>query len=161
MVGFFSPTDNTLKKVSILGGPAVTVCELPSVMWGASWGQDDTIIFATGSGLSRVSADGGEAEVLTTAESPSFHAWPDILPGGRAALFGTWTSPAESDQQIVVLDLETSEQKVLIQRGAYPRYSPSGHIVYALEGALHAIAFDLERLDVTGDPVPVLARVGP
>ena len=44
-VGYFS---NGLQKVSILGGPPVIICELPGGgPRGASWGVDDTIVFAT------------------------------------------------------------------------------------------------------------------
>ena len=60
-VGYFD--GSTLRKVSILGGPPVTICELPGgPPGGASWGADDTIIFATAaftSGLWRVPAVGG------------------------------------------------------------------------------------------------------
>ena len=55
-VGYFA---DGLQKVSILGGPPVTICE-PSggPPRGASWGDDDTIVFATAapSGLWRVPA---------------------------------------------------------------------------------------------------------
>ena len=46
-VGYFDGTP-ALQKVSILGGPPVTICELPErrPARGASWGPDDTIIFA-------------------------------------------------------------------------------------------------------------------
>ena len=72
-----------LQKVSVLGGPPVTLCELPAELRGASWGIDDVIIFGTasGGGLMRVSAAGGDPEQITTPEGPR-HIWPDILPGG-------------------------------------------------------------------------------
>ena len=45
-VGFDDESDNTLKRVSILGGPAVTICATgANVVLGASWGEDNTIIF--------------------------------------------------------------------------------------------------------------------
>jgi serine/threonine-protein kinase len=44
----------------------------------------------------------------------------------------------------------------LIPGGANPRYSHTGHIVYGVDGTLRAAPFDLDRLEVTGDPVPVL-----
>ena len=84
------------------GGPAVTICDVlmgapgpvggggPS---GASWGPDDTIVFAwtpAAPGLFRVSAGGGKPEVLTTPDvqkGEAEHRWPEILPGGKAVLF--------------------------------------------------------------------------
>ncbi len=88
------------------------------------------------------------------------HAWPDILPGGRAVLF-TVLPPSGSVQagQIALLDLDTDVRRVLIPGGSHPRYVPSGHIVYGVDGTLRAVGFDLERLEVTTDPVPVLDGV--
>ena len=46
-----------------------------------------------------------------------------------------------------------------MQGGTYARYSPSGHIVYAREGRLYAIAFDHRTLETSGTPVKVLDGV--
>ena len=43
----------------------------------------------------------------------------------------------------------------VIGPGSNPRYSPTGHVVYGVEGNLWAVAFDLSRLETVGDPVPV------
>jgi len=83
-VGYFA---DGLKTVSILGGPPVTICEPPAgAPRGASWGDDDTVVFATAgsSGLWRVPAGGGEPEELTALEpEQGNHLWPEILPGVR------------------------------------------------------------------------------
>jgi serine/threonine-protein kinase len=39
--------DTELKKVSITGGPPISLCRLPSGSRGGSWGPDDTIVFDT------------------------------------------------------------------------------------------------------------------
>ncbi len=39
------------------------------------------------------------------------------------------------------------------------RYLPSGHIVYACNGALLAVRFDLRAFETVGDPVPVASGV--
>ena len=58
-----------LRKVSITGGPPITLANLEALASrGATWAPDNTIIFATtnpATGLQRVSADGGTPEVLT------------------------------------------------------------------------------------------------
>ena len=60
-VGFVA--NRTLQKVSTQGGPAVTICELPDSLRGASWGDDDWIVFGTGaSGLFRVAAAGAGSQ---------------------------------------------------------------------------------------------------
>jgi serine/threonine protein kinase len=164
-IGFFDL--NSLKKVAINGGPAVTICSIEGAPRGASWGSDDRIVFATNSnesGLLRVAAGGGTPEVLTLPEPQKGqvdHLFPEVLPGARAILFAissrTGSSPAEL-AQIAVLNLATGEQKVLIQGGSNPRYA-SGYIVYGVAGTLRAVPFDVNRLEVRGNPVPVLEHV--
>ena len=167
---FFSPDgewvafrvgDTTLKKVSAFGGPAVTICEGCTAA-GASWGLGDQIVFGTPSGgLKRVPAVGGEPEVLTTVEpGPDVvgHYWPEVLPNGRAVLFTVWSGSAEASQ-IAAVSLDTGEVTYLVEGGSQPRYSPTGHIVYGVGGTLRAVAFDAERLAVTGNPFPVMENV--
>ena len=150
--------------MSILGGPAVTICNVVGFTLGAHWAEGDTIIFGTvtASGLWRVSANRGEPEELTTpdVEQGVNHAWPHILPGGRALLFTILSGGAIETAQIALLDLETGAQRVLFSGGSAPQYAPTGHIVYGVSGTLRAVGFDLERLEVTHpNPVPVLDGV--
>jgi len=63
------------------------------------------------------------------------------------------------DYSIVVQRLDTGERKVLVQ-GSGARYVPTGHLVYYLAGNILAVPFDLERLEVTGSPAPVVEGVG-
>ena len=162
---FFSPDGQSvgfaskgkLKKVSLSGGVPLTLCSA-SALRGATWAPDDTIIFApsTGSGLYRVSAGGGSPMPLTVPDQKKgevSHRWPEILPGGKALLFTIW---AGADRRIALLSLKTGEQGVLVEGGTFPKYISSGHIVYAGEGGLLAVPFDLRRLVVTGSPVSVL-----
>ena len=163
-VGFYERTPPLLKRVSVQGGPVSTICELPGDLRGASWGADDTIVFASAdfaSGLWRVAAAGGEPEPLTTRDPEQGevdHRWPEILPGGEAVVFTIIANPVE-DSQIAVLSLTTGEQRVVLHGGSYPRYSPTGHLLYGVRGNLWAVGFDLRRLETVGDPVPVLAGV--
>ena len=159
-VGFFAASDDTMKKISIHGGPVVTICQVERTVRGASWGEDDTIVFARSgqSGLFRVSAAGGEPESLTTPEENDAHRWPQLLPGGRGVLFTIVTSNDISTAQVAVVDLKTAEYRPLTE-GTSPRYIDTGHIVYGVEGTLRAVPFDLGSLEVTGPPFPVLEGV--
>ena len=161
-VGFYDRRVNpfVLQRVSVRGGPTSTICDLRGGLRGASWGADGTIVFASGdttSGLWRVAAVGGEPEQLTVPDPEQGevdHVWPEILPGGEAVLFTIIAATIE-ESQIAVLSLDTREQKVLIRGGSYPRYSPTGHLLYGVQGNLWAVGFDLSRLETVGDPVPV------
>jgi len=73
-------------------------------------------------------------------------------------LFTIISGPVEN-AQIAVLSLVTGEVEVLIPGGSKPRYAPTGHIVYGVGGTLRAVGFDVERLEVTSDPIPVLDGV--
>ena len=164
-VGFFDSGENLgLRKVSIHGGPASTITPVSGPR-GASWAADDTIIFATtqvASGLWRVPAGGGAPEQLTTpnaTEGEQDHLFPEILPGGEVVLFTiTRTDPTEN-AQVALLSLITRQYEVLFSGGSNPRYLPTGHIVYGVTDVLWARSFDLDRLEVTGDPVPVVDGV--
>jgi eukaryotic-like serine/threonine-protein kinase len=161
-IGFFENTD--LKKVSIAGGPPVTLCQFTGIPLGASWGDDNTITFATntpGSSLWRVSADGGEPTILTAAD-PAQHegtySFPSLLPFGRGVLFTT-APPSQADGSVAVLDLKTGQHKTLIRAGSDAQYVESGYLIFAAAGALRAVRFDPVRLEVLGEPVTVQDRV--
>ena len=128
-------------------------------MRGATWGADDTIVFGTlDSGLFRVSANGGEPQPLTTAESDvEPHRDPHFLPGGRALLFSVGNLRASSlrASSLAVYSMETGESQELAVEGGSPRYS-SGHIMFVRGDSLWAVSFDPKRFTVTGDPFRVL-----
>ncbi|MDX1383240.1 MAG: hypothetical protein R3190_06310, partial [Thermoanaerobaculia bacterium] len=158
-IGFATP--NELKKVSIAGGTPLTLAPV-SRSRGASWGDDDRIVFAANptTGLSRIPATGGEPEVLTTLDEEAgdvSHRWPFVLPGSRAALFTVFSS--DGVPRIEALDLESGERKVVHRGGLDGRYTASGHLVYANEGTLFAAPFDPEALELRGTPGPVVQGV--
>jgi len=69
------------------------------------------------------------------------------------------TGGSGENGQIAVLSLETGETKGLVSGGSHPRYASTGHIVYSVGGTLFAVGFDLDELEITSDPVPVLDGV--
>jgi hypothetical protein len=48
---------------------------------------------------------------------------------------------------------------VVLEGGFQARYSPTGHLIYARSGTLFAVTFDRKKLEVTGQPVPMLRGV--
>ena len=84
-VVFATQGDGTWKKVSILGGPPLTLFPAAGAPRGASWGLDNTIVVAhLGTGLFRGPAGGGEREVLTTPDAER----------GKRAITGRRSYPA-------------------------------------------------------------------
>ena len=80
------------------------------------------------------------------------------MPGGESVLFTIRANPID-ESLIAVLSLETGELKVVIRGGTFPRYSQTGHLIYAAAGSLWAVGFDPERLEAVGAPVPVVEGV--
>jgi Tol biopolymer transport system component len=164
-LGFFA--DGKLKKISVQGGAAVTLCDVPNDR-GGSWGDDGSIVFTADNrgGLSKVSASGGTPQPLTTLDkrtSENTHRWPQVLPGSKAVLFMSaaagGTTAGFEDGDIVVYSIASGQRKTVQRGGFYARYLPSGHVVYMHEGTLFAVPFDLKRLEVTGQPAPILEGV--
>jgi len=60
------------------------------------------------------------------------------------------------DAQIAVQVIGEPQPRIVLRGGAFARYVPTGHLVYARKGSLLAVPFDLTRLQVTGPPVAVL-----
>ncbi len=155
----FSANRMMLKKVPLAGGPPVPICSAKA-MCGASWGADGTIIFGRyDTGLYRVSDAGGTPEKIhAKREGDQFVCWPEILPSGNAVLVSI--VPVSRPREFGVLSLESGDRKTL-GTGQYPRYARSGHLLYRGNDLSHrAVPFDPTRLELVGDPVPILPEVG-
>ena len=171
---FFSPDGDWLAyqagagrmlKVPMTGGSPVPVVEFEGNLRGATWTRDGFIIFAThfiGTGLLRVSENGGPAETLTAPsiqDNESDHVWPHALPDGKHILFTIRRSGAGDMYDVALLSLETKTWRVLLTGGSSPRYVSPGYLLYARAGTVYAVGFDLGTLKVTTEPVQVLDGV--
>jgi serine/threonine-protein kinase len=148
----------TLRKVAVDGGSSIELANGP--INGASWTPNGDIVFGQRGPLGRVPSAGGEARYLTELQPGEIaHRYPEVLPGGRAILFAAFSGLGSDDATIEALTLATGERKVLVRGASQPRYTPSGHLVYAVGSTLRAVAFDPERLELRGEPVPVQENV--
>jgi Tol biopolymer transport system component len=111
-------TGNSLRKIPLAGGgPPTTICtietRLPTVFYGGTWGNRDTIVYATMSGgLWRVSSGGGAPQPLTTLDAKSgeySHRLPHFLPDGETLIFTSTAAsqPKWDDARLVFLDAST------------------------------------------------------
>ncbi len=168
---FLSPDDRwvgfiagyRMMKVPVEGGVPIPLCN--GGLFGVSWGLDNWIYFVQGfnTGIERVSAEGGKPETLTTPDlsrAETGHRLPFALPGGKGILFTIFHAPEIPNRpRMAVLDLGTRKWRVLLENAAEGRYIPTGHIVFLRNGALMAARFNLDRMEITGQPVPVGADV--
>ena len=157
-IGFWA--DNTIKKIPIAGGPAVSLLNSAQGRgFGASWGEDGTIFYAIRGGIFKVSSAGGMPEAITKPDvTTERHLLPHVLPGGKAILFTSLTVGWDT-ANIELQSLETGQRRMLIQGGTDARYVDTGHILYMKLGTLMAVPFDIGSLQVTGPPVALIEGV--
>jgi eukaryotic-like serine/threonine-protein kinase len=156
-IAYFSVADRMLKKISTDGVAPAPICDVAQIQ-GASWYEDRTIIFGQMPGdIMRISANGGTPESLVKAKI-GFLGSPQVLPDGKSVLYTSTTGG--TDGKIRVQSLKSGESKELFP-GAYAQYLPTGHIAYLLvnNNNLFVVPFDIDKLEVTGGSVPIIAGV--
>jgi serine/threonine-protein kinase len=167
-VGFFGIGD--LRKVPVAGGPAVDICRYRGAPGGASWGDDNHIVFSSSEfeGLQRVSADGGEVMPLTSLARPKRDraVLPHVLPGSRFVLF-TEVDTTVLGWSVKAVEVATGAVKTVVNDAFQAAYSATGHLVYATttpqaamqrqgRASLRAMRFDGARAEPASDPVTIL-----
>ena len=165
-VGFHA--EGVFQKVSVAGGAPIRLEEVPAS--SMSWADDDTILFTTGAmgtgggmifpdqGIRRVSANGGEAEVVVPPDRVDRMVLARLLPGGQALLISGMPD-ANGAPDVVTYSLASGEFRVLIADAYDARYVPTGHLVYWKDGGLFAVPFDANRVEVTGGAVSLVENV--
>src|SRR5262249_17737354 len=145
-------------------GAPVTLCDSPSYDLGASWG-DGAIVTAPNyfGSIYRLPESGGLPEPLTRLAGQVSQGWPQILPQGGGGLFPGSATFGGENSEIDVLSFKAGATKTLLKGGYFGRFLPTGerggHLLYIHEGTLFAVPLNLERLELTGKPAPVLADV--
>jgi eukaryotic-like serine/threonine-protein kinase len=171
---FFSPDDKSigffrsgkLEKISLAGGTPVTLADGPDNR-GATWSSRGFIIFTpiATAGLSIVPENGGVTKQLTTVDSSKgerTHRWPSSMPDGKHVLFtlGTLSSPDYYENATIeAVDIETGKRKVILQGASTAKYINSGHLLFSRSGVLYIVPFDADKLELKGQPVPVVEGV--
>jgi serine/threonine-protein kinase len=134
---------------------------------GLVWASDNRIYFdgltqGGTTGLMRIDPGGGTPVQVTTVDTAAGegdHVFPVSLPDGRGVLFTILARNPREPARVAVLDLEGGTPRILFQ-AATARYLPSGHLLMVTaDGNLLAVAFDLDHLEVRGEPFAVTNRV--
>jgi eukaryotic-like serine/threonine-protein kinase len=154
-----------LVKIPLGGGAPLPITPVEMAFQG-DWGSDGYLYWTNQliGAVIRTPENGGKNEPVTeldVARQERTHRYAKLLPGGKALIFTVGSGGVDSydDARIDAFDLATKKRKPIVQGGTSPRYSPSGHIVYARSGSLYAVPFDTARLEATGMPVKVLDGV--
>jgi dipeptidyl aminopeptidase/acylaminoacyl peptidase len=107
----------------------------------------------------QVSAAGGvpkPASSLDRKAGELGHAWPQFLPDGKHFLF---VGLAAAETRLKVGELGNLRSKTVRATSSRGEYAPPGRLVYVLDNNLVAQPFDLGRLSLSGEPVPVAEKV--
>jgi eukaryotic-like serine/threonine-protein kinase len=160
-IGFFAR--HKLMKIPLGGGQPIEIARA-SRSRGGEWLEDDTIVFCPYfyAGIERVPASGGTPAAVSTVDRSAgerMHRWPHPLPGGKVILYTVGFSGSWENAKVVAHNLGTGERKVIINGGCDARYVSSGHLVYVRGTSLHAVPFDIDTLEVRGQPVEVTSGV--
>jgi len=171
----FGTENGKVKKIDTEGGPAQVLCDSGNDVVGGFWTPDSKIVFAdpSRSGLWKVPAAGGACSPLPGFEhagNPRVY-FPVLLPDGRHFLY-TSGSGASSDVYLGSLDSKLGHQsskKLLSAIAAVYAPSPNdptlGNLVLAWSVpntntyTVLAQPFDLQKLEVVGEPVPIAQQV--
>jgi hypothetical protein len=144
-------------RIPVSGGSpqVVTTAEYPA---GATWLDDDTIVFAqSDKGLFRIAAAGGRPQLLFPSQPPIRVGWPQVLPGRRFVLYSEAQLGMWDQADAIIRAVDGSDRQVVLKNAPAARYVETGHLVYgAREGArgrLMAVPFDLDSRRVTGEAV--------
>jgi serine/threonine-protein kinase len=165
-VAMWWPREQAIRGISSDKAGTVALGSAPrdagGLFTGMRWGPDGIVVGHGRAGIVLYPADGSPPKLVARVAEGEGAVAPEILPDREHLLF-TLTADAGISQSnqgsVVVQSLKTGQRRTVIERGSSARYVPSGHIVYALEGTLFALPFDLRRLAATGPAVRVLDGV--
>ena len=150
-----------LKKIDLAGGPPQTICDAGNFRRG-TWNRDNIILFAEGNKttLQRVAASGQgkPIEVTQLSRGQMAHRSPWFLPDGRHFLYYAAQGTAETSG-VFVGALDSPDTKRLLPADSGAVYSGTGDLLFVRQGTLLRQPFDVKKLEISGDPVPVAEHI--
>ncbi|MFA6469444.1 MAG: protein kinase [Bacteroidota bacterium] len=155
-IGFFS--NNRLKRTDLTGGSPVTIC-LALNPRGGSWSIHDQIIFTEDyqAPILLVSANGGEPKQITTLDSirkEGSHRYPYFLPDGKHFFYfnRTISESGEAEGDAIYIGSVDGTVKKMVLRSSTNAMYANGHIIFIQNRTVMAQRFDLDNLELEGDP---------
>jgi len=160
-IGFFSA--GKLRKIDANGGPPQALCDAASGR-GGSWSESGTIVFTPTQTevIYKVSAAGGASTAVTefdAKDGETSHRFPEFLPDGVHFLYlvegRLETEGSQDGFTLYVGSTGSKERKRVIATNSSARYAKSGHLLFLRDRTLLAQRFDVGKLELVGEAVPV------
>ena len=154
-------TGDKLKRVSLEGGAAQTICDTPAGT-GGSWSASGLIVFQQGMGgmLHQVPIGGGTSTPVMNAVSP--HPPPQMLPcflpDGKTVLF-TQVGDDPEKSGLYAIQLGSSEARRILPDAVNARFATSGHLIFGKKDTLRAVSFNPSGLQIQGEPRTIATDV--
>jgi len=150
-------------KVPIDGSSPPALVPGMGLKWGnpPAWLASGDIIMSQDQGTryARVPRDGSDP-VIKKFEGDGvqgLYTTGVVLPKDRGVILETvYQDSHELRVGTSVLDLRSGKVKSLLRDGGTARYSPTGHLLFARQGTLFAVPFDVNKLEVKGVPVAMM-----
>ena len=158
-IGFFDEASGKLKKVDVQSGAVQELADMPGNQMGGTVNAAGVILFSTigTKGVQRLPGGGGAAvpaTVLDSAQEEVAHLWPRFLPDGRHFLDLSQTLQRDR-WAVYVASVDSPERKAILRSEFMAEFAPPNHLLFTRSNALFAQTFDLDRLELTGEPVLV------
>jgi hypothetical protein len=153
-IGFFA--HEKLQRVDLSGSPP-TVLGPAIIGPGGTWNRDGVILFpmVPDSMLFRAAANGGAPALLGSARRPGpGQRYPQFLSDGRHFLYFT----AET-RSVMLGSMDGAEEQKLFEADAAAVVAPPAEVLFVRGGTLYAQAFDMDRLQVDGEPVSLASGI--
>ena len=157
-IGFFA--EGKLKKVPAAGGAVQVVVSTVRDVRGGTWGDDDTILFANGTGpLQHVAAAGGQPSAMAAlAPDESLYRYPQFLPDGRRFLY--LGLDVKGQTGLYAGSLDDTSRKLVSRISNATVYAHPGYLLFTEAGTLFGQAFDAAHLKTSGNPFSVAEHAG-
>jgi serine/threonine protein kinase len=160
-IGFFA--DGMLRKIPAAGGAVQVITQARSDFRGATWGADDTILFASGlEPIVSLNAAGGPTKpvtVIDTSRHLGTHRNPHLLPDGHHFLYSI-IGFSDDQSGVYVGSLDGQTKKLLVHANTSAVYAAPGYVLFVDGDTLLGQAFDADRLELKGQPFLVAEHVG-
>lgn len=164
---FFSPdgkyigfrVSKTLRKHSLAANVTETICSIPNILVGATWGNNDSIIVTEWpERISSVSASGGSLKQLSFSKGKlkGDLCLPEWLAEYQAMIFTLQRTERSLD--LVLYDPKRHEMRRLVEGGFNGHYV-DGFVIYARQKGVFAAPFDIQSLTITGEEIALTAGV--
>ena len=134
---------------------------------GGTWNKDGVILFTPsgtlGVGLYRISASGGTPTQVTVPDktlNEDSNRWPAFLPDGVHYLYSAINLSGRRDlYSIYTGSLNSNEKRLVVRAKGNAAFAAPGYLLFYRDRTLFVQHFDARKLELTGEPVPLLTDV--